>query len=176
MKYQFGNMGFRDWRMVYAHFLTLVAIMWVATACAMQPRVVDHSFEFNASWDSPDVEVLDYRYGDSKLPGAAPPNWALESGRIRQQTGVSGPMLVGDFLYVKWRIKATGEIHQETINLRQQLSRNIENHKIYFVIKGDQIFVYLISPEHIEPGSPLNNLRKYRDRKYTIIYPDQPKY
>ena len=146
MKYRTNKLEFRDWRVMCVRFFALLAIMWVATACAMQPQVVRHSFEFNASWDSPDVEVLDYRYGDSKLPGAAPPNWALESGRIRQQTGVSGPMLVGDFLYVKWRLRATGEIHQETIDLRQRLPKNIEGHKIYFLIKRDHLFVYLISP------------------------------
>jgi len=174
MKYQFGNMGFRDWRVVYVRFLTLMAIMWVATACAIQPQVVRHSFEFDALSDSPDVEVLNYRYGNSKLPGVAPADWALARGQIGQGTGVSGPMLVGDYLYVKWRIKATGVVYEQTIDLRHRLPRNIENHKIYFVIKGDRLVIYLISPERIARGEHLNNLPAYNDRKYTVIYPDQP--
>ena len=169
------NMGFRDWRVMCVRFLALLAIVWVATACAIQPRVVDHSFEFDALRDSPNVEVLDYRYGNSKLPGIAPDEMEYKRKSIGQRTGVSGPMLVGEFLYVKWRIRSTDVAYEKTIDLRNRLPRNIEDHTIYFVIKGDQPFIYLISPEHIERGAPLSDLRKYRDRKYAIIYPDQPK-
>lgn len=81
-------------------------------------------------------------------------------------------MLVGDSLYVKWRIKATGEVLQETVDLRHRLPRDIEDHRIYFVVRERKLFVYLISPERLPPGSPPNELRIFRERKVKVIYPD----
>lgn len=80
------------------------------TACAAGPRLVDHSFEFDARWDSPDVEILDYRYGTSSHPGARGcPKSYLHCDKTPQQAGISGEMLLGDELYVRWQIKSTGK-------------------------------------------------------------------
>ena len=75
----------------------------VLGACAAGPQVVDHAFGFNAVSDSPDIEILDYRYGDSKLPSAGNPENLRRAGRSIQATGIHGPMARGESLYVKWR-------------------------------------------------------------------------
>ena len=85
-------------------------------------------------------------------------------------------MLVGDFLYVKWRIKDTGLVYEETVDLRQRLPRNIKDHTVYFDIKGAQLYVYLISPERRPPDMPPNGPHMYDYRKIFTIYPDQPKH
>lgn len=171
-------------------WLVLLAVTCGMAACAFTgPRLVNHSFEFDAVWDSPEAEVLDYRYGESKHPGARPPDWALQSGHVAQGTGVSGPMVVGDSLYVKWRIKTTGEVFQDTVDLRRRLPADIKDHKIRFVIKGAQLHVYLISERPLVPnpcmlkGDPRKLARltdkaddivfaMYCSRHITPIYPD----
>lgn len=176
---------------MFMHWLALLFIACALAACAAGPRVVDHAFRFDARWDSPDAEVLDFRYGDSKLPGVRPPEWALKEGSIGQATGVNGPMLIGDSLYVKWRIKSTGEVYQDTVNLRSRLPADIKDHTIYFIIKGAQLYVYLISPDKLNPNpcpphdvllrlSKSDNpddriLFMYCYRKISKIYPDQLK-
>jgi len=183
-------------RLLISKFLGWLALLVVTcglAACALTgPRLVNHSFEFNAVWDSPEAEVLDYRYGESRFPGARPPEWALQSGQVAQGTGTSGHMLVGDSLYVKWRIKSTGEVFQDTVDLRSRLPADIKGQKIRFLIKGAQLHVYLIAEKNLDPnpcmlkGDPralarLTNkaddivFAMYCNRQITRIYPDQPK-
>jgi hypothetical protein len=133
-----------------------------------------HAFSFDARRDSPNVEVLDYRYGNSKLVGTRAEEPLVKDGQIAQMTNVTGPMLRGDSLYVKWRIKKSGEVYEDTVDLRSRLPTDITNHRLYFVVKGTQLYVYLISPEtekRAESELP-GPLRKYSDLKVTTIYPD----
>lgn len=51
--------------------------------------------------DSPDIEVLDYRYGTSTQQGTFLPEWMLQPGRMAQSVATTGDMIVGVFLYVK---------------------------------------------------------------------------
>lgn len=171
---------------------TLVAAAFLVSmaACASEPRLVDHSFEFDARWDSPDAEILDYRYGNSKQPGARPPEYMLRSGKIAQQVGISGEMLRGDALYVKWRIKSTGEVYEDSVNLRSRLPTDMNKQRIRFIVSGPQLYVFVISPERLDPNpcpsrealrklgesnSPFDKVfSMYCYRKITTIYPDQP--
>lgn len=145
-------------------------------ACATNPNVVNHSFGFDTRKDAQDAIVLDYRYGDSKLP-ARPPEWAIKAGRSFAFENIHGPMLKGDFLYVKWRSTTTGQIHEDTVDLRHRLPAEITDHTIYFMIHGAQLHVYLISPQNVErtPDRPPDGPRIYRNRKIVTIYPDQRK-
>lgn len=152
--------------------IAIATISCVLVGCSIAgPRTALHSFEFNVDWDSPDVELLDYRYGNSTQQGTFPPDWVLQSGHVAQSVGTTGDMIVGDFLYVKWKIKETGEIFKDTVDLRNRLPRNLYEHKIYFLIRGPQLFVYLVSPDRSPPGTPSNGLRVYGSRKVKILYP-----
>lgn len=166
-----------------------LVLAWLS-ACASGPRVVDHAFEFSASSDSPGVAVLDYRYGDSLLPGTRASLDQLRKGRPTGGTGINGPMLVGDTLYVKWRIKATGAVYEDTVDLKSRLPEDITHHLIYFIVSGPQLHVYLIGPEKLNPnpcpsreelrrlgvsGSPSDRIfAKYCNLKIVTLYPDQP--
>lgn len=124
------------------------------TACAAEPRLVDHSFEFDARWDSPDVEILDYRYGTSSHPGARGcPKSYLHCDKTPQQAGISGEMLLGDELYVRWQIKSTGKIYEDTVDLKNHLPEDMRRQRIRFVVWGAQLHVYLISPKR-KDGCP----------------------
>ena len=143
----------------------------VGVSCANGPTLVDHSFGFDVLADSPDAQLLDYRYGTSKQPGARPPEWALREGKVRQQAGVTGEMVLGDSLYVKWRIKSTGEVLEDTVDLNTRLPNDITDHKVYFVIHGREIHVYLVSPDLRPPGHPVVGPKKYQYFKVYQIYP-----
>ncbi len=167
--------------------LTLLGL----AACASGPKLTDHAFEFRAVSDSPEVEVLNYRYGDSNLPGTRMPPALLREGRVSGGTGINGPMPRSDFLYVKWRIKATSEVFEDTVDLKKRLPEDIARHRIYFIIRGSQLYVYLISPENLNPNpcpsreelrrlgvsdSPYDRIfSMFCYRKITTIYPDQLK-
>lgn len=60
----------------------------------------------------------------------------------------------GDTLYVKWRIKASGAVHEDTVDLRKRMPSDITDHRIHFVVKGPQLYVYLISPQPNPKGWP----------------------
>jgi hypothetical protein len=155
-------------------WLVALTVAFACTACAADPAVVDHAFGFDMRYDDQDAEVLDYRYGKSELPVHAP-QAAVAAGKTFTFEGVHGPMLRGDFLYVKWRNRVTGQVHEDTVDLRQRLPADIADHRIHFIIKGPQLYVYLISPEPRPPSMPASGPRMYRHLKSTLIYPDQPK-
>jgi hypothetical protein len=64
---------------------------------------------------------------------------------------------------------------EETVDLRYRLPRDITDHRVYFIVRGPQLYVYLISPERRPPDMPGNGPRVYSHLKTTTIYPDQPK-
>ena len=151
--------------------VALIAIVALA-ACASSPAVVDHSFSFDTLKDDQDAEVIDYRYGDSKLPVHAP-EWAVKEGKTFTFNSVSGPMLRGDFLYVKWRIKSTSEVYEDNVDLRHRLPADIMGHRVHFIVRGPQLYVYLVTPEKRSPDEAPNGPRMYSYRKAITIYPDR---
>jgi hypothetical protein len=144
-------------------------------ACIGHAQIVEHSFSFDAISDSPDVEVLDYRYGDSKQPMARNPEYLLKEGRSLQRTSINGEMLRGDFLYVKWRVKSTGQAYEDNVDLRQRLPPDITEHRIHFIIRGPQLYVYLVTPQRRPPDVAPNGPRPYQYLRTITIYPDQAK-
>ena len=148
------------------------AALCVLAACASTPPIVNHSFMFEMARDGQDAEVLDYIYGDPAQPTARNPERLANDGKSLQGTDVTGPMRRGDSLYVKWRIKSTGRIYVDTVDLRQRLPANIAGQVIYFMIKGPQLYVYLISPEPRPANAPPIGPRVYSYLKSTRLYPD----
>jgi hypothetical protein len=139
----------------------------------MGPTLTDHAFSFDSLVDSPEVEILDYRYGKSRLLAASAQVEDLERGRVRQYASINGPMLRGDSLYVKWRIRSTGQWYEDTVDLASRLPVEITDHRIHFVVKERQLYVYLISPERRPSSMPPNGPRKYDYLKVITIYPDE---
>ena len=150
----------------------LLSLVVTLSACSSGPRLVDHSFGFDVLADSPDVLLLDYRYGTSTQPGARPPEWSLKEGIIRQQAGITGEMILGDTLYVKWRIKSTGEVFEDTVDLKSRLPHDITGYRIYFAVIGRQLHVYLVSSTLRPPDFPITGPKKYQYYKVYSIYPD----
>lgn len=81
----------------------LVVVIMIQGACATSSERTNHAFSFDSVWDSPDIFVLDYRYGKSKLFASRARDSTVMAGVVRQTTNINGDFLRGDFLYVKWR-------------------------------------------------------------------------
>lgn len=143
----------------------------------MTKDLVNHTFEFNAGWESPDIEILNFRYGISNnTHGTYVNNETLKSGMIPQAIGIHGTMSRGDFLYVKWQIKTTGEVIEDTVDLKERLPQNIEGHRIHFLVKGRQLYVYLISPQKNPNPWVKPPLKMYSHLKVDEIYPAKQKF
>jgi hypothetical protein len=137
-----------------------LALSVVAGLIACASGIVFHSFSFNAPGESPGIQILDYRYGEAMQPGAR----ALDrssSSYVRQSHAIAGDMLRGDELYVKWRVNATQKVYEDTVNLKPLLPRDIAHHRIHFTIQGQQLFVYLITPERRPADWPIAGPRMY---------------
>ena len=127
--------------------------------------LVRHSFEFGTIRDSPNAVVLDYQYGSSKQFGMRANPEMVQLGRTFGQWRIHGGMPRGEFLFVKWRLLPSGEEYEDHVELRQRLPADITDHRIHFVVRGSQLYLYVISPEHVRrpAGSPPGPIKMYGD-------------
>jgi hypothetical protein len=161
----------RLWRRWLA--LTLLVMM---TACATGPRAVSHAFSFdgfNDKW-ADKVDLLAYAYGDQYhmvRNDVANPRSPVFAGlsKLPPGTGVNGPMPVGEFLRVKWRIQATGEVFEERVDLRDRLPKDMSDHELTFVIDGRQLYVYVVTPTPQKPSGRAATHRSWHS-KYNVTY------
>jgi hypothetical protein len=125
--------------------LWALSMLLVMAACATGPKLVSHSFNydgFNDKW-ADKVDLLAYSYGNAhyKLNDKADPGSTLGA-----QNNVNGPIPVGDFLYVKWRLKATGEVLEQRVELRDRLPHDMSDHALTFLMDGRQLYVFVVTP------------------------------
>ena len=142
------------------------------SACASSSGDQFHSFHFDVRTENPDIEVLDYRYGEVRIGPTQADRSSVERGLVRQQAGVTGYIPRGETLYVKWRIRATGEVREETVDLKNRLPRDISNQVITFNFKQGNLYVYLVSREVLPVGQKSDGPRLYDIYKVYTIYPD----
>lgn len=76
----------------------------------------------------------------------------------------------GKILYFKWREIATGDIHQDKVDLNTRMPRNIEGCSIRVVMDGSQLYVLFFPPKYT--GAPGIVWRDPVLRKKFQIYPD----
>ena len=132
----------------------MIGMMLTLSACATGPKLVDHAFEFDVRTDSPDIEILDYRYSTR-----TPADWMRKLGKTPQSDGINGFFPRGDDLFVKWKIKTTGEVFEQTVDLK---NIDVTKQRINFVIEGPQLYVLLISRDPIRGYLPEEEVEKYR--------------
>lgn len=167
---------------------TWLLVLALLAALPSFGRTVDHTFEFDAFRDSRDVEVLQYRYGDDGGFNTRTTQADMQAGTTRQAANTTGDMLLGKDLYVKWRIRSTGQVLEDTVNLESRFPYNMKQHRIRFIIEGAQLYVYVISRETVRPyfsqadadkihafaKTPREKaLTVYARNRVTLIYPDK---
>ena len=135
-----------------------------------------HSFSFDLRKISPDVEVLDFQYGNSNQTATCAYKPGVARGEYYLQHGISGFMPRGEFIYLKWRSKSTGQVYEDKVDLKDRLPADMTNYTVTFFMKGSQLYVYLISPvEDRRPASwPKGPIRMYDHLKEYQLYPGQP--
>lgn len=148
-------------------------------ACATGPKLVIHGFSFSGFTDkwAATIDLLEYAYGDQYhmvRNSVTNPRSAVFKGlsALPPGTGVNGAMPVGEFLYVKWRIKETGEVLEDKVDLRNRLAANMFQHEVTFAIDGKQLYVYLVTPTPRNSREP--TALKTGLAKYTVTYEIYP--
>lgn len=154
---------------VWRRWLALGLLVVVMAGCATGPKVVSHAFSFNGLHDkwANKVDLLAYAYGDRYhmvREDLANPSSSLYAGKssLPPSTGVNGPMPVGEFLRVKWRVKATGEVFEESVELRNRLPADMTNHELTFVIEERQLYVYVVTPRRKKSADEPPVLKTWR--------------
>ena len=167
MKQQLFNVTLRVVRSLPLGFM-----FWASTACAAGSDVLLHTFKFDAKKDSPGIRILDYRYGDSAAGPTRAATADVLNDRVRQAAHVGGYFRRGDSLYVKWRLESTGEVLEDTVDLKSRLQRDLTNHILYFVVHDRLLIVYLVARELKPPAQPAQGPEIYQDYTSYVVYPD----
>jgi hypothetical protein len=154
--------------------------MSTLAACGQERRFAFHGLSYNQAVDMPQVDILDCLYGDGL---GAHTQQEVDAGKARRGEcgGMFGDMPIGDFLYVKWRDKATGKEYEDKVDLRSRLPSPKEMYgtRVYFLIDENQLYVYLI-PErdldtkrnHLPEDQPANGPDTYKYLDVKTLYPD----
>ncbi len=131
----------------------IAALLSLLLACATAPREVWQKFAFSGHSDGwhETIDLLAYEYGNGyrmvRDSVGKPDGYVYKDGKsIPPQTNINGPMPVGEFLFVRWRVKATGQVYEERVDLRNRLPADMKDHGLTFVIDGTQLYVYVITP------------------------------
>ena len=158
-------------------FSLMIGLMMTAlTPAADAAERQYYAFEFDLKYDNQHAVILDYWYGNSKSDSWVNlPAEYVKMGKTASTSGVTQMMPPGGLLYVKWRDTETQKVYEDNVDLRHRLPKNIEDHTVYLMIKGHQLYVYLVSPDRRTPDMASNGPSMYSYRKVTAIYPDQTK-
>lgn len=156
---------------IFLRWLIIAIAVVVLVGCANAQELVSHGFAFDFIDDSPDAELIDYRYGTSYYGRSE----RASLGRVSQGGGIFGEIRRGDDLYVKWRLKASGEVFEETVDLKSRLPADIKGSRIYFMVRGPQLYVYLITSQKRAKDEPPNGPARTQYLKTLTIYPATPK-
>jgi hypothetical protein len=159
--------------------LFLILFLGALSACSstttgVGPKLVNHSFSFNGKpygdkWAAT-ADLLEYSYGDQyRMVGKKA---LAPEDSLGPQSGISGPMPVGEFLYVKWRIKATGDVLENRVDLRPLLPKDMTGHELIFVIDSRQLYVYLATPTPKHEDDP--PILKTTESRYYVTYEIYP--
>lgn len=161
--------------MLLCFFILAVQLSLLSCASGRQTMYF-HSFEFDMRKISPDMEVLDYQYGGSRQTATCMPEGMLKRGVAIKQHGIGGFMPRGEFLYVKWRSKSSGQVYEDRVDLSRLLPSDLTDYTVTFFMKESQLYVYLISPDEDRRPEywPKGPIRMYHHLKQYQLYPGEP--
>jgi len=146
--------------------IVLTGLMLDAEA-AYRKRIVLYGFGYTLI--NNEAELLDCRYGDVNV-GKGPGSCSTASAPL------------ADFLYVKWRDRATGQVYEERVDLKHRLPprRKMEGGGIRWLIEDNQLYVHLIpytdyynpSLNRRSPDKPPNGPVGTEHLDVKTLYPD----
>jgi hypothetical protein len=134
---------------LYLRLLGIFALAFWMTACASASNLPWQQFTYDAINDGwfEKVDLLEYSYGDKDRmlmrSLSDKPNYAVRDGQsLPSRNNINGPAPVGDFLFVKWRDRATQRVYEQRVDLRDRLPKNMNNHGLTFLIEANILYVY----------------------------------
>lgn len=172
------------WLSAVRFIAAILALALGVSSCATTGDIALYAVEFDAWRESPDIEILNYQYGDHQKTFFAPERERLKLGQTFKSGNLTGFLPRGDFLYVKWRIKNTGEVLEDRVDLRNRLPESLKDLTVHFVCHGRQLYVFVRWPWDGQPWTkePPNTryqpipegVRQAEGHKIQQIYPDIP--
>ena len=160
--------------------LGVLAITFSLVACASSLQTyhertqssMPYTFTFDTS-ETPDVKILDFFYGDETAARTIRnPEYLRKRNQSLQSESIYAHMPANAKLYVKWHINSTGLEYEDKVDLSNKLSNGIKINYLTFMIKGSQLYIFLVTPERrsadILPIGP----KLFQAYKTLIIYPD----
>lgn len=142
----------------------MLGLLLMLTACTRVQPMESNAFHFDGwadGWQA-SAELLEYRYGDLHDKADDQNTGTVASSLVKRS--VRGPMPVGDVLYVKWRIKSSGEVREERVALHDHLPRVMTDHELTFAIDGRQLHVYLVTPQLMAKQGRTSLFKTWRSR------------
>ena len=113
--------------------ILLLLLLCMLTACAMGgPRVYILELSFDFFYTNPDMEVLDYEFGDSGQTMTQMAGFMKRGGHARQRLSAGAYIPKPEYVYAKWRNMQTGEVFEERANLKGRLPDGIDDYEITF--------------------------------------------
>ncbi|WP_353394214.1 hypothetical protein [Hydrogenophaga sp. 5NK40-0174] len=124
--------------------------MGTQTACSTtnQPTFAVHTVSADFRGDSPDLEVLEFHYGQAKKgPGGLQRSAAPGSGGVPSPS-IGGDLPLPDQVTVKWRDKRTDKVYEETVDMASRLpgAKAMNETTVYFLVDQfeNKLYVYLV--------------------------------
>lgn len=142
---------FRIGRALRVMVLAILSCLSMSACALFGSRDYYYRFGFDTHGDAntyghPDVDVLDWVYGDGKIEYLRFSDYHKEMGMPEPGTSVYGPLPRAESLYVKWRVRADGSIHEDRVDLRGLLPANPTGYTVHFVADGKTLYVFLVPP------------------------------
>lgn len=135
-----------SFRSLITVFFLLLTMTTTQIACSQEEnRVVFHTVKFDAGDDSPNIQILEFQYGQSKGPGM---HEVAKSERGLPAIASTGETLMPEEVYFKWRDKTTDKVHEDRVDMRSRLPQPsvLKGQMVYFLVDQyeNQLYIYLI--------------------------------
>lgn len=146
--------------------------------CMGGPKLYFQSLDFDLRESNPDIEVLNYQYCISENDCFRMSRGYVGRGAGIQQSHYAGPMPRGTSWYVKWRVKPTGAVYEERIDLANRLPEDVTDGSFTFRFVDSRLHVYLSLPDKEWRPDPSRQepVNRYLHLKQYEIYPAQPQW
>jgi len=131
--------------------LALFISVW-STGCSTTRALVLYEVEYSSSpnfKNEADTDILVFRFGGPDEGGFMRDlaTWEYSKDQIPQRGLVGGYMKVRSSVWVKWRSKADGQVHEVTAEFGNKLPRDMTNCRIFFTTYSNRLTVYLVTAE-----------------------------
>jgi hypothetical protein len=135
--------------------VVLFAALTLLSGCATNPKTAFYSFNANGGNDKwvETVELLDGKFGTENQTF-----WEVyfrtDKREASQGAGIGGVYPIPETLYLKWRIRDTGEILEKTVNFKGILPKDLNKQTITFLFEGKDLYVYLVTDKYDRNNLP----------------------